>query len=288
MNNIATKALTILFIAVFVVICLAIDYVIRKGFNKSFDKIHNTRKHRKAAAQPGGRFRLADRYRDGGNVVAKGEKKKEKQAAPNVIDNQYKSTPSTVERELETDSVSANEWELESDSVSDDEWELEEETKPVTKSASQPDPQSVPKSASRPSPQSGSHLAPTKDPSPAASPKPEKPQEPAKASRIDIPVFDIPETVPPFQENRCCICNGELYGKYAVLFQTDSGAEARIDRDCAMKFNTIIKGDDPQEIVDAGRYLLSRYNAVDPTVAPYLKKYAKVASDRLKQWRGTE
>ncbi len=260
MNKIGANVLTILLIAVFVIVCLAIEYVIRRGLNKSFDKIHNIRKHRKAAANPRGRFRLADRYNNLDYTVSRGTVKRSNQAANSIV---------------------ADDWEMEDDSATNDEWEIEEEPQP----ASEPEPRPVAQSVSRPSQHASSHEVLKTTPSAAVSLKSRTPQQPTQILDSHPPLFDIPETIPPFQENRCCICNGELCGKYAVLFKADSGAEARIDRDCAVKFNTIVKGTDPQEIVEAGRYMLSRYDAVDPKVAPYLKKYAKVAYDRLKQWK---
>ena len=260
MNKIVANVLTILFIAVFVIICLAIEYVIRRGLNKSFDKIHNIRKHRKAATNPRGRFRLADRYDNLDYTVSRGTVKGSNQAANSIV---------------------ADDWEMEDDSATNDEWEIEEEPQP----ASEPEPRPVAQSVSRPPQYLSSLEILQATSSVATSTNSRAPQQPTQILDSHPPLFDIPETIPPFQENRCCICNGDLCGKFAVLFKVDSGAEARIDRECVSKFNTIVKGTDPHEIVDAAQYLLSRYNVVDPKVAPYLKKYAKVAYDRLKQWK---
>ena len=84
-------------------------------------------------------------------------------------------------------------------------------------------------------------------------------------------------------EKRCCICNGELGERYAVLFRAESGAEARIDYGCALKLNCMLQGSDRREIARAGSYMLSRYEAVDPQVLALLKRYVQTAADRLRQ-----
>lgn len=103
-------------------------------------------------------------------------------------------------------------------------------------------------------------------------PIPDKPQ-----------TFDLPETIPAFQEKRCCICDRELGIRHAVLFRLDSGAEARIDYDCAHRLNTVVKDPERREIAAAGHYIMSRLDDVDPLVAAYLKKYVKAAAERLRE-----
>ena len=103
-------------------------------------------------------------------------------------------------------------------------------------------------------------------------PVPDKPQ-----------TFDLPETIPAFQERRCCICDRELGSRHAVLFRLDSGAEARIDYDCAHRLNTVVKDPERREIAAAGHYIMSRLDDVDPLVAAYLKKYIKAAAERLRE-----
>ena len=140
------------------------------------------------------------------------------------------------------DSLSEDEWELEDESLQPDEWELEENSSIVTRSA----------------------------------------PHPAEKKSHRQTVNDIPETIPPFQERRCCICNKELKGEFAILFKIDTGAEARMDRDCAMRLNTMIESNDPEEINSAVQFMKSRYGAVDPMVLPYLKKHTNKASEKLK------
>ncbi len=269
---------------------LVVRYLINVGVDKASDKIHRISKKKTAASLPQGRFRLADRY-DGTLNAAIAKNKAERSKSPQMRAPMIRTGKNESHDEA---ALSMEEWELEEETppvpapqprprpapkpqLSDSEWALEEETPPAP--APQPQPRPVPRPEPVPSPSPARRTVEAKS---AA-----KPRASAPVPESTLPTFDIPDTIPPFQEDRCCICNGELGGKFAVLFKAESGAEARIDRDCVTKFNKIVKGTDPYEIVDAGQYLLSRYDAVDPKVAPYLKKYAKVAYDRLKQWKAT-
>ena len=123
-------------------------------------------------------------------------------------------------------------------------------------------------------------------PTPAAPPhaadvEPERPYTGAHA-----PLSTGTELIPPFQEGRCCICNEPLGEEYAILFRTGAGAEARIDRKCYGKLYTLSQGRGTQEIVKAGRYIMSRYGAVDPRVEEHLKKYVRLAAGRLSEQDG--
>ncbi len=298
---------------------LVVRYLINVGVDKASDKIHRISKKKTAASLPQGRFRLADRY-DGTLNAAIAKNKAERSKSPQMRAPMIRTGKNESHDEA---ALSMEEWELEEETppvpapqprprpapkpqLSDSEWELEEETPPAP--APQPQPRPAPKpqlsdsewaleeeTPPAPAPQPQPRPVPRPEPVPSPSParrtveakSAAKPRASAPVPESTLPTFDIPDTIPPFQEDRCCICNGELGGKFAVLFKAESGAEARIDRDCVTKFNKIVKGTDPYEIVDAGQYLLSRYDAVDPKVAPYLKKYAKVAYDRLKQWKAT-
>ncbi len=257
MSRVGTTILVVLVLAVFVVVCLAIDRFLRRGLDKAFDKLHNSRKRKKAASRPGGRFRLADRYSGvpGSPAAARASVKAE--------------TPQ-AEKKPVGEALSADEWEL-------DEPAAEEEWEPVEEAPAGP-----PRPEPRPAPQTV-RQTPAEDP---ALPKPVSSQQAVSKEEPALPVFDVPDTIPPFQEDRCCICNGELSGgRFAVLFKADSGAEARIDRECALKLTTLVNGSDPQEIAKAGRYMMSRYKAVDPKVSAYLDRYVRCAADRLKQQR---
>ena len=99
----------------------------------------------------------------------------------------------------------------------------------------------------------------------------------------ELPTFVFPETVTAFQESRCCICNHELGWRHAVLYRADTGAEARIDYDCACKLNTVVNGTDRREIAVAARSIMSRLDDVDPMVAAYLRSYIKLAAQRLRE-----
>ncbi len=99
----------------------------------------------------------------------------------------------------------------------------------------------------------------------------------------ELPTFVFPETIPAFQEKRCCICDHELGWRHAVLFCVDTGAEARIDYDCARRLNTIVKGADYREIAVAARSMMARLDDVDPMVAAYLRRYIKLAAQRLRE-----
>ncbi len=269
---------------------LVVRFILNAGANKVTDKLHDISKRKIAANLPQGRFRLADRY-DGTLNASIAQKRRERSKsqqmrAPVVRTNKNDSRKETT--------LSREEWEIEEESINADEWELDAEAKTdpspsriPASSIQQPEAYYAPRHASQPVQQQKSDptLSRMKHHSGATEERTELHTSPEPETTL--PVFDISEIIPPFQENRCCICNRELCGKYAVLFKADSGAEARIDRDCAAKFNTIVKGTNPQEIVDAGQYLVLQYDAVDPRVAPYLKKYAKVAYDRVERWKET-
>lgn len=291
MKNLGQNLLMILLFAGIVILFLLVRYIISLGANTVSDKIHNTIKRKAAVKLPQGRFRLADRYNGALNALTGktgGENSEPPQMRP-VSDRDSKNVP------RKEDALAEEEWEIEEDSVPSSEWELDTEAeqhpspspKSVPRSVKPSDPYSAPQPVLGSASQSKPTAVQSPEP-PAERPKESKvPQHISSEQRISPAVADVQERIPPFQENRCCICNKELGGKYAVLFRAETGAEARIDRDCAVQFNTIVKSTDPEKIVDAGRYLVSRYDAVDPKVAPYLKKYAKVAYERLKQWKET-
>ena len=100
------------------------------------------------------------------------------------------------------------------------------------------------------------------------------------SEEIDLSAFER-VTIPPFQEKRCCICNNNLNGKYGILFKADSGAEARIDVECAGKLNAIISGEDKKAIQDAAEYLSKRRGAVDPIINKELMEYIRMANNYL-------
>lgn len=284
------EILVILLIAGAVAVILLLRYGLNYGADRVGDYIHNTYKRKKAWKYPQGRFRLADRYNGTLQVQTAAQAEEHRRAEASMT-------------RAASGALNPDEWEL----VEDEPVRPEvrpTETEPVkehpvraqdeqrsaktdTASAEQV-PQAEEKSAVPEQKPAGRHLVSAAAPAGA---EPEKPAVPQKSSAPippvsvpdELPTFDLPETIPPFQENRCCICNSELGGKHAVLFRADSGAEARIDYDCARKLNTMLKGTQRQEIAVAGKYMMSRLDAVDPKVAAYLKKYIKAAAARLKE-----
>ena len=269
---------------------LVVRFILNAGANKVTDKLHDISKRKIAANLPQGRFRLEDRYDGTLNAsIAKkreGRSKSQQIRAPVVRTDKSESRNETI--------LSGEEWKMDEESINADEWELDAEAKTDpspsrirANTVQQPEAYYAPRHASQPVQQQKSDPTPSRMTHQSRVTEERTEQHISSEPEASLLASDILETIPPFQENRCCICNGELYGTYAVLFKADSGAEARIDRDCAVQFNTIVKSTDPEKIVDARRYLVSRYDAVDPKVAPYLKKYAKVAYDRLKQWKET-
>ena len=264
--------------------------LLRNGLDRVGDYIHNTYKRKKAWKYPQGRFRLADRYN--GNLQTQ-----------------------IAEQAQEHRRAAASAAQAASNALNPDEWELVEdepirpevrqtEAEPAKPRPVQPQherrsakadaaaaervPQTVEKPAAPERKPAGRHLISTDAPKETEREKPAVPQKntapiPSVPVPDELPTFDLPETIPPFQENRCCICNSELNGKNAVLFRADSGAEARIDYDCARRLNTILKGTERQEIAFAGKYMMLRLDDVDPKVAAYLKKYIKAAAERLKE-----
>jgi hypothetical protein len=257
--------LTIVFIVVVGGIGLLIEYLIHSGISGTINRLHYRSKQ---YLDTQGRFRLADRY-SGVPLTPPAE-------SGDQTANLAQTAPTVTKAENAMpgggDALPENDWEPEQ-SLTDGEWELEEETPPVPAPQPQPRPAPRPEPVSEPSP--ARRTVETKSAS--------KPRASAPVPESTLPTFDIPDTIPPFREDRCCICNGELGGKFAVLFKAESGAEARIDRDCAMKFNTLIQSGNPQEIVGAAQAMMARCEAVDPKVKPYIKKYVKAAADRLKQ-----
>lgn len=286
--------LAIVFIVVVGGIGLLIEYLIHRGISGTINRLHFRSKQ---YLDTQGRFRLADRYssvpltppaESGDQTADLAQTAPTVTKAENAMPGGEDALPEN-NREPEQ-SLTDSEWELEEETppapapqpqprpapkpqLSDGEWELEEETPPAP--ASQPQPRPAPRPEPVPAPSPARRTVEAKN---AA-----KPRASAPVPESTLPTFDIPDTIPPFQEDRCCICNGELGGKFAVLFKAESGAEARIDRDCAMKFNTLIQSGDPLEIVGAARAMMARCEAVDPKVKPYIRKYVKAAADRLKQ-----
>ena len=262
--------ISIVLIALLGGIVLLVLYVIRRGINGVIDRVHYSSKQ---YLDTQGRFRLADRYSESPETL-----KTSPQAVPTVRKSApaQQVVPAALDADewaLEEESAADGEWELEEEPASNAEWELEEEAPSAP--APQPTARPTPQTAPAPAPQRAVETA-----------KAETSRQTAPAPEVPLPVFDVPQTIPPFQETRCCICNGELGGKYAVLFRADSGAEARIDYGCALKLNCMLQGSDRHEIARAGSYMMSRYQAVDPRVLAFLKRYVQTAADRLRQGAG--
>ena len=102
---------------------------------------------------------------------------------------------------------------------------------------------------------------------------------------------ETPESIkitPAFQENNCCICNGDLEDSYSVLFNGKSGAEARICMRCREALRVLSKCETPEEVLQSGQYLASFYLSVAPIVLPYLDNFLQKGEDYLQRNKKTE
>ena len=86
-------------------------------------------------------------------------------------------------------------------------------------------------------------------------------------------------TLPPFREDRCCVCGQGLEAGYKVLFRTDAGEEARLDLPCYRMLHALGKSEDLAQVLDAREYMRSRCDAVDPAVARQLRKFLRASDD---------
>ncbi|MBP5169032.1 MAG: hypothetical protein ILP14_07500 [Oscillospiraceae bacterium] len=97
---------------------------------------------------------------------------------------------------------------------------------------------------------------------------------------------DTAETIkmtPAFQENNCCICNGDLDEGYSVLFNAKNGAEARMCMKCREALHVLSKCEDPDDVLRSGQYLASYYLSVAPIVLPYLDNFLEKGEDYLRK-----
>ena len=118
------------------------------------------------------------------------------------------------------------------------------------------------------------------------SPEEETKNKASSESESSAPVLEepnLPKSIPAFQENNCCICNGSLEDGYSILFKANNGAEARIDRKCRSALRALSKCDNPEEVLNAGRYLSSYYLSVAPIVLPHLDSFLQKGSDYLRE-----
>ena len=100
-----------------------------------------------------------------------------------------------------------------------------------------------------------------------------------------------PETItitPAFQENNCCICNGDLEDGYSVLFNGKNNAEARICMRCREALRVLSKCENPEEVLKSGQYLASFYLSVAPIVLPYMDQFLQKGEDYLQRNKKTE
>ena len=86
-------------------------------------------------------------------------------------------------------------------------------------------------------------------------------------------------TLPPFREDRCCVCGQGLEAGYKVLFRTDAGEEARLDLPCYRMLHALGKSEDLAQVLDAREYMRSRCGVVDPAVARQLRKFLRASDD---------
>ena len=97
---------------------------------------------------------------------------------------------------------------------------------------------------------------------------------------------ETPEAItmtPAFQENNCCICNGDLEDGYSVLFRGKNDAEARICMKCREALRVISKCENPDDVLQCGQYLASYYLSVAPIVLPYLDNFLEKGEDYLRK-----
>ena len=97
---------------------------------------------------------------------------------------------------------------------------------------------------------------------------------------------ETPETIkmtPAFQENNCCICNGDLDEGYSVLFNAKNGAEARMCMKCREALHVLSMCEDPDDVLRSGQYLASYYLSVAPIVLPYLDNFLEKGEDYLRK-----
>ena len=93
---------------------------------------------------------------------------------------------------------------------------------------------------------------------------------------------------PAFQENNCCICNGDLEDGYSVLFNGKNDAEARICMRCREALRVLSKCENHEEVLQSGQYLASFYLSVAPIVLPYLDNFLQKGEDYLQRNKKTE
>ena len=97
---------------------------------------------------------------------------------------------------------------------------------------------------------------------------------------------ETPEAItmtPAFQENNCCICNGDLEDGYSVLFRGKNDAEARICMKYREALRVISKCQNQDDLLQSGQYLASYYLSVAPIVLPYLDNFLEKGEDYLRK-----
>ena len=97
---------------------------------------------------------------------------------------------------------------------------------------------------------------------------------------------ETPEAItmtPAFQENNCCICNGDLEDGYSVLFRGKNDAEARICMKCREALRVLSRCENTDDVLQSGQYLASYYLSVAPIVLPYLDNFLEKGEDYLRK-----
>lgn len=246
-----TILIVILVFALIAAIYIFLPYFINTVWNSFSDKYRNSKKTREYSEHPAERFRLADRYSDDAAEKYRQAQKEKRDAATAAIkerlNDSKKMLGAVVDKSVQAiDRINSH-----------------VDTVKAEKIASQTDARLA-----------GSHSAPGKaNPLPAA--------KPAREASL-LPDLEAPELIPAFQEDRCCICNSALGETFGVLFRSETGAEARLCRQCHAKLYALLKSEDRSEVVTSGKYIVSRYDAVDPKVESYLRKYAARGAERLR------
>ncbi len=153
-------------------------------------------------------------------------------------------------------------------------------------SISHPEPAETADPADDPEPDPEEYLISGPEPDEEIIPEPEEtadpvPEEADKRQRYTGPRWDSGSLyIPPFQEERCCMCNDPLNRCYSVLFRAESGAEARIDLKCSLNLHTLLESSDPEEVKEAAREVFPCLQTVDKSVSGQLMKYLRIGSDR--------
>lgn len=87
-----------------------------------------------------------------------------------------------------------------------------------------------------------------------------------------------------YPTHRCCVCGRPLDGRYAVLFRSEDGSEARADRTCYEALRDLGMSEDPETVLRAKRYVFGIWMPNrKPELEAYLNRYDASAAAFLRQ-----